>query len=360
MTPFILPLLPCLLAVVGCDFRCDSGFENTVDLGPVAVPVVEHATGVAMRRFAVPAGEHGAGVGGAPCVPEDGGPPQDGRWGRISLEYAVIEVRPGELRLAGEPLLVLHEGRVAADRLRGQVLPVLLERLEGMAEAGASAAGRKCLPAGEFGGEFLLLAEGSVPFVTVWQVLNNAAQAGFRAPYLLIRDPRRDPGPPAESYHRTVGLHHTVSALRVALPRAPRSKGGLGEKRPSPPTTAPHPGSVGPPSALPPPPLPLREPGELPAPARVVGAVDREALRDALAALEPAVQACNTTGRAGVVEVKFYVAADGSITSPGIKESELDDEKVEACVVEQVAGMALPPLEEGGRAIVSQEYDLEP
>jgi hypothetical protein len=153
-----------------------------------------------------------------------------------------------------------------------------------------------------------------------------------------------------------------TSALAFALLTAPLAEPAEGA--PPPPEVEP---KAPPADSVPPPPEVEPTSGDL------EGAEERpllpaEKVKAIVAAKKPAIGVCfeasaaKADGRGGLLELRWRVEADGSVSRTQIARDDLEDEALASCVIEVVKTMRFPRPETGGLVHVSYPFafDMEP
>jgi hypothetical protein len=97
-----------------------------------------------------------------------------------------------------------------------------------------------------------------------------------------------------------------------------------------------------------------------------LGALDKDVIAAVIKEEMGPIRGCYLTGLRrqptlnGKVVIKFVVAADGSVAKADLKSSTMNDEGVEACVVDLFRGMAFPAPAGGGIVIVAYPFVFSP
>ena len=203
-----------LLAILGlAALSLGSGWSKTpVQLElDVALPAAQHATPIPARFF----------LGYRPtddktderlCTHLRDHPLDEKEIGRLhdrgAVYWRVLEIRSGEIRLAGEPVLTMDQGRIAEEHLGGLIIHPLYDQLGEIVDGEKALASRCGLPYAKKPlfppvavdpsdrpwGQYLLAIEPGVPWTTLLQVLYTLGQGQIGVFHLLVDDDAPTPG----------------------------------------------------------------------------------------------------------------------------------------------------------------------
>jgi len=180
---------------------CGGGptFQNDASVEPLELQPVANASRARLVEFSIPR-----------SVPDDRlacTPP----FSALQLDYAIVEVGASHIRVSGEPVIDIADGRIGASELRGMLISRLYDQLLELAENSKVAAAQRCATwasAGEFPKsqpKVLLAIDASVPYDTVQRVLFTAGQAQFSRFYFLVDDPTPDAQTPSDPPELHIG-----------------------------------------------------------------------------------------------------------------------------------------------------------
>ncbi len=168
---------------------CTARFDNAVELGALALPQVDNAQVAQMSEFLIPDPWPTDKEAKAMEKVRERGFEDIDYLHDIPHTYALVEVSPQRVAIAGDDLMPLIHGIIPEDaEVKGQLITDLYDRMLELAETNKAIAEMSGSYDHEFQGKVLLAVDRDIPFQTLRMVMYTLGQAQFSEFHFLVLD----------------------------------------------------------------------------------------------------------------------------------------------------------------------------